>query len=89
MPDSPCLARCRELHDAIVAKMSGKGVQGAGAKGRSVTYAEANVNDMIKLYQQLWRACPDAQAALPELKPLDQPVATRGRAPVLVGSRYV
>lgn len=89
MPDSPCLARCRSLHDAIVAKMSGKSVHGAGAKGRSVTYAEADVNDMIKLYQQLWRACPDAQAELPELKPLDQPVATRGRPAVLVGSGHV
>jgi len=89
MTDSPCLARCRELHDAIVAKMSGKAVQSAGAKGRQVGYAEADVNDMIKLYQQLWRACPDAQVALPELKPLDQPVATRGRAPVMWGSGHV
>ena len=77
---APCLVTLRELKAAIDARMLGRQVQSVGHKGRSMEYAETSLSDMISYYNQLWRQCPDAQAELPELKPLDQPSYARGRA---------
>lgn len=63
MTDSPCLARVRRLFEAIDARATGKQVSGAGAKGRSVSYSNSSLDDMIRLYRQLWQACPDAKTS--------------------------
>lgn len=85
MSDAPCLARLRELYAKINARIDGGQVQSVGHKGRNLAYSETSVADMIKFYNQLWRQCPEAQAELPELKPLDTPAVTRGRPAVFVG----
>lgn len=71
MPDSPCLARVRSLFDAIEARAKGTQVSGAGGKGRSVSYANTSLDDMIRLYRQLWSACPDAKTS--DLPLLNEP----------------
>jgi hypothetical protein len=86
---SPCLVTLRKLKAAIDARMSGEGVQSVGHKGRSMEYANMNVGDMIKYYAQLWKQCPQAQAELPELQPLDAPTARRGRPAIFVGNGRV
>lgn len=77
---APCLLTLRELKTAIDARMLGRQVQSVGHKGRTMAYADTSLSDMIAYYNQLWRQCPDAQAEMPELKPLDQPSYARGPA---------
>ncbi len=89
MPDSPCLAKCRELYEAITARTLGQQVQSVGHKGRQVGYSDTSLGDMIALYRQLWAQCPDAQAELPTLKPLEQPTGTRGRPAQFLGKGHV
>ncbi len=91
MPDEvpECLATLRELKAVIDARMLGRQVQSVGHKGRQMAYAETPVKDLIAYYRQLWAQCPAAQAELPELKPLDAAVGTRGKPAVFVGRGHV
>ena len=74
MPDSPCLARLRTIFAAIEARQLGTTVSSAGAKGRSVSYASSNLDDLIRFYRQLAAKCPDFAAS--DLPVLDDPAAT-------------
>lgn len=85
----PCLAELRTLKAAIDAKMTGRQVQTVGHGGRNVGYSEMRVDYMVAYYRQLWAQCPAAQAELPELQALDQPVGTRGRPAVFLGRGHV
>lgn len=83
-PTPPCLVELRALKARIDARIAGTAVQSYGNKGRNLGFAEVSVDSMIAYYRQLWAQCEAAQAELPNLQPLDQPVGTRG-AP---GRRY-
>jgi hypothetical protein len=74
MPDSPCLARLRSIYEAIEARQLGKTVSSAGAKGRSVSYASSNLDDLIRFYRQLAAQCPDFAAS--DLPRLNDPAAS-------------
>jgi len=89
MAEPECLVRLRELKAKIDQRIDGGQVTSVGHRGRSLQYSETSVNDMIRYYNQLWQQCPAAQAELPQLVPLDQHVATRGRPAVFVGSGRV
>lgn len=60
MPDSPCLARLRTLSASIDARAEGRQVMSAGGKGRSVSYSNTTLRDMILHYRSLYASCPDA-----------------------------
>lgn len=79
----------QKLYAAIIARSTGGQVQSVGAKGRTVSYANAgDVNEMIKTYRMLRGLCTEAeQALLPDLKPNDQ-AATHGRPAVFFGRPY-
>lgn len=64
----------QQLHDAIVARATGKQVQSAGHKDKTLAHAQTSLSDMIKLYRQLWFA----ESGLPDLKDIDQSTARRG-----------
>ena len=85
MSDPICLVRARELHAAIIERTLGRTIQSAGQKGRSVSYQTVDVNHLISLYRQLRAQCPEALVELPDIAPLDQPAATRGRPAVFMG----
>lgn len=76
-----CLETVRELHAAITARMTGRQVQSVGHRGRTLSYSDTSISDMISLYRQLWAQCPEAQAELPNLQPLDAHVSTTPRQP--------
>lgn len=80
----------KDLYAVITAKMTGKQVQSASAKGRQAAYAETPLKELIAFYMQLRRQCPEALAdpTLPEVSPLDQPFATRGRPAVSFGRSW-
>lgn len=84
-----CLETLRDLKAAIDARLLGRQVQSVDHKGRSISYSEMSVSDMITYYRQLWLQCPEAQAELPELKPLDAPPGARGRPARFLGRRWV
>jgi hypothetical protein len=73
-----CQTDLAELYDAIMARVKGKGVQQAGAKSRQVSYATVPLDEMIKLYRQLWAQCGTA-AGLPQLDELEHSTAQRGQ----------
>lgn len=62
------------LYDAIIAKSTGKQVQSAGHKDKTVAYAQSSLGDLLKLYRMHWVA----SSGLPDLKDLDQSTARRG-----------
>lgn len=89
MADAPCLVELRALKAVIDARVRGEQVSSAGHKGRSITHSEVSLDSQIAYYRQLWRACPDAAAELPDLQPLDSLGGTRGRAARFTGRSVV
>lgn len=91
MPISPCHQLARDLKAAIDARLTGKQVQSAGHKGRSVAYAETPIKELIAYYNQVRAGCADALADpdLIAIAPLDQPTTTRGRPAVRLGRGWV
>lgn len=91
MPVSACHQRVLDLKARIDKAALGELVVSAGAKGRQVTYTPAQINQMIALYNQYRKACPDALADpdLIELQPLDQPQGSRGRPAAYFGRSFV
>jgi radical SAM superfamily enzyme with C-terminal helix-hairpin-helix motif len=76
----------RELYEAIKKATMGRQVQSVGHRGRQIAYAQANPDNMIKLYRQLRDACPRAaEFGLPDLKPSDVSTARRGPPARFVG----
>lgn len=73
-----CLDDCRELYTAIKARSMGKSLQSSGHKERNVSFSNADLGQMIKLYIQLRSQCTAAQAELPALTELDASTGSRG-----------
>lgn len=91
MPISPCHQLVKDLAELINARMLGRQVQSSSAKGRSASFAEVPLRELIAYYNQRRLACPDAlaDAELIELQPLDQPTATRGGPARFYGRGWV
>jgi hypothetical protein len=88
---SPCHKLARDLKAAIDARMRGEQVTQIGHRGRNMSFAEVNLNQLISYYNQTRAGCPDALAD-PELiaiAPVDQPFVTRGRPAVYLGKSTV
>lgn len=77
MTTDRCSTDLAELYDAIMARVKGKAVASAGAKGRSVGYGETKLEDMIALYRQLYARC-GAGSGLPPVESLAASTAPRG-----------
>ncbi len=78
--ETDCGKQCKALYDAIQERMLGRKPASVSHRGRSVSYADTPVDDMVKIYIQMRSQCAEARAKLPELKPLDQFQGQRGRA---------
>ncbi len=69
--ETETLTLCRDLKAAIDAKMLGKSVTSAGRSGRSVSYSETSLDNLIAYYRQNRAALtPDEQALVPDIQPL-------------------
>jgi hypothetical protein len=79
MPTDRCSTDLAELYDAIMARLKGKAINSAGAKGRSVGYAETKLDDMIAMYRQLYKQCGDGSG----LPPIENLLASSGQRGVL------
>ncbi len=73
-----CSTDLAALYDAIMARTTGRAVQQAGAKSRQVSYANVPLDEMIKLYRQLWAQCGSG-SGLPLLDELEHSTAKRGQ----------
>ena len=69
----------------LVADVAGGQVQSAGGKGRSVSFANTSLRDMILHYRSLYAACPDASAS--DLPLYEDPNATVERGLINVRPR--
>lgn len=91
MPLSACHQLVKDLSEIINARMLGRQVQSSSAKGRSASFAETPIKELISYYNQRRAACADALAdpELIELTPLDQPTASRGAPARFLGRPWV
>ncbi len=90
MADSPCYKLAKELKATIDARMTGRQVQSSSAKGRSASFADVPLRELIAYYNQVRTSCPEAMAdaELIALQPLDQPTGTRGGPAVFYGRSW-
>jgi len=75
MTDAEKLADLTALYRAIVAKTTGRQVSQAGHKDKQTSFANAPLDEMIKLYRQLWYAA----SGLPDLQELGASTVRRSR----------
>lgn len=74
MTDQELLAQIGQLYAAIFAKVTGQQVTQAGHKDKQTSFASTPLNEMIRLYRQIWfRGC-----GYPQLNDVGQPVVKRG-----------
>jgi len=62
------------LYAAIIARATGTHVSQAGHKDKQTSFSSVSLNEMIRLYRQLWFRGSD----YPELNDVGQPVVKRG-----------
>ena len=88
---SPCHQLVKDLAAIIDARMLGRQVSSSSAKGRSATFTEMPIKELIAYYNQKRAACADALAdpELIALAPLDQPTGTRGAPARFFGRSWV
>jgi len=88
---TPCHQLVKDLAEVIDARMLGRQVSSSSAKGRSATFTEMPIRELIAYYNQKRAACADALAdtSLIAIAPLDQPTGTRGAPARFLGRSWV
>lgn len=61
MPPPPCATEIAALYKAIMDLQSGKRASTVSFNGRSATYVQGQLGDLLKLYRVFHRQCGDAE----------------------------